>query len=576
MSALVNVCSFAWLIGAAPLVWCLLFVLLPLAIMLVMSFWTYGFFNVIPDWTLANYRHFFTDGAILFATLRTFVIALCSSLLSVMLAYPIAYFLAFKTDRWRNALLLLVIIPFWTGYLVRVYAWMTVLGERGPLNELIELIFGPGTGLPILYTPLAVVLISTYVFIPFAVVIIYASLANISTSVIDAGFDLGASPARNFLSVTFPLSLAGLRAAWLFTFLPVLGLYATPVLVGGPRSMMIGNMTVPILQEALNYPLGSAIILCVLALTGLFLYLFGRGINIQEVYAGGVGRKGRPSEVMRRHSPALLVYVYAFYALLYVPIAVLVIFSFNDSPSTSLPFTGFTLRWYADIAAASWIQRAVLNSFIVAGLATAIAVVLATAATYVLTRTNLFIKRLLYGALIVPLLVPSLFMAMALLTMFFQFGVVLSMTTIIVGHVTRVLPFVFLSLMAQQAGFDRRVEEAAMDLGASPWQVFWRVTLPSMMPGIIAGALFAFTLSLDEFNMSFLLTGVDTTIPVYMWGMLRTTLSPNINALSTAFIMVSVGLVLVGQGISAARRARLEKARQSKPPLQGEGRPAIA
>jgi spermidine/putrescine transport system permease protein len=154
------------------------------------------------------------------------------------------------------------------------------------------------------------------------------------------------------------------------------------------------------------------------------------------------------------------------------------------------------------------------------------------------------------------MLVPSLFMGMALLTMFFQFGVVLSMTTIVIGHVTRVLPFVFLSLMAQQAGYDRRVEEAAMDLGANSWQVFSRVTLPSMLPGIVAATLFAFTLSLDEFNMSFLLTGTETTVPIYMWGMLRTTLSPSINALSTIFILVSVGLVLIGQVISAARRKR--------------------
>jgi spermidine/putrescine transport system permease protein len=113
--------------------------------------------------------------------------------------------------------------------------------------------------------------------------------------------------------------------------------------------------------------------------------------------------------------------------------------------------------------------------------------------------------------------------------------------------------------MAQQAGFDRRIEEAARDLGATPWQVFWRVILPGMVPGLIAGGLFAFTLSLDEFNMSFLLTGVDTTIPVYMWGMLRTTLSPNINALSTILIIFSVGVVLWGQAIAYWRRSLLQR-----------------
>jgi len=254
---------------APPLLWTLLFMFVPYAIMFAYSFFRKQFPVFIPDFQLGNYLLLLSDPQYYTVLLRTLKIALSVAALSLLLAYPLAYFLAFKlrSPRLRMVLYMAVIVPLWVSYLLRAYTWKTILGSQGVLNSFLVWsgVLAEPTDL-LLYNQFSIVLTLTYIFIPFVVMPIYTALEKIPRNLIEASEDLGVTPVETFLRITLPLSVPGILAGVTFAFCLTFGDFVAPTLVGGPSGTMIASVIQSQFGTALNWPLGSALSIVVLVI----------------------------------------------------------------------------------------------------------------------------------------------------------------------------------------------------------------------------------------------------------------------------------------------------------------------
>jgi spermidine/putrescine transport system permease protein len=249
----------------------------------------------------------------------------------------------------------------------------------------------------------------------------------------------------------------------------------------------------------------------------------------------------------------LTLYALAAYAYLYLPIFFLLLFSFNTS-KYSVSWTGFTLQWYGDLFADKAIWDATRNTLIVATTATLLSTIIGTAAAIALHRYNFLGKGFSEATLYIPIVIPEVVMGIALLAFFAQSGFDLGLETIIIAHIAFCIPFVTLNVRARLQGMDRSVEEAAMDLGANEFVTFRRITLPLIMPGVLSGALLAFTLSLDDYIITLFTAGPgSTTLPLRVFSMLRQAVTPKVNALSALWILTIFVVLVISQRLQARK-----------------------
>jgi len=246
---------------------------------------------------------------------------------------------------------------------------------------------------------------------------------------------------------------------------------------------------------------------------------------------------------------ALFLFAGLIYAFLYAPILVLIFFSFNSSRSTQV-WTGFSTQWYGELLRDDTILAAFKNSMIVGVSATAIATVIGTFTAVALSRHRFRGKTFADTAVYAATVMPEIVVGVSLLVFFVAVQFALGITTIIIAHVAFTISFVTIVVRARLSGMDGSMEEAAQDLGASPVQTFLRVTLPLILPGVMAGALLAFTLSFDDFVITFFVSGVgSSTLPLEIYSMIKFGVSPVINALSTVVLVATMVLIFGGSRI---------------------------
>lgn len=237
----------------------------------------------------------------------------------------------------------------------------------------------------------------------------------------------------------------------------------------------------------------------------------------------------------------------AVFAFLYVPILLLVVYSFNDS-KLNLQWVGFTTKWYGLLLGNEVLLRAFKNSLIVASATTAISVFIGTTAAWLLHRYRFPARQALGLLIFIPMVMPEVLMGVSLLVLFVNLGIPLGYTTLIIAHTTFCFPFVLVGVQARLQGIDPALEEAAQDLGATPLKAFWLVIVPYLMPAIVAGGLMAFTLSFDEYIVTVFTSGANSqTLPLKVYGMVRVGLNPQLNALSALFIGATALLVIASQ-----------------------------
>jgi|AntDeeMetageno50_2_1112565.scaffolds.fasta_scaffold00549_6 spermidine/putrescine transport system permease protein len=243
----------------------------------------------------------------------------------------------------------------------------------------------------------------------------------------------------------------------------------------------------------------------------------------------------------------LPVWTFLVFAFLYAPIFILILFSFEKGTFSVLPWNGFTLNWYQEMVTDRRLIQATFNSLQIGVVVTAGATVLGTLGAIALVRGSFRRKGLFRAIIIAPMTIPGLILGIALLIWFNVLGFSRSLLTVMIGQLVFVTPFVLITVSARLRGFDPELEEAARDLGATKWQTYRRVTLPLLMPGIISGALFAFTLSFDDFLIAFFTSGVENTLPIFIWSKIQHGTDPVVNAISTMVLLFSISIVVIAE-----------------------------
>jgi len=266
-----------------------------------------------------------------------------------------------------------------------------------------------------------------------------------------------------------------------------------------------------------------------------------------------------------RHSraPLLRIYAWLVYAFLYLPILVLVVYSFNGGGVGGFPPKNWTLDWYRALASDSSLWDSVLNSAVVAVAAVVISIGLGLPAALALDRADFPGKTLFRRLVLLPLILPGIITGLSLLTLFVGVHLGLSLLTITLGHGTALISVATTEIFAGLQKLDRAQEEASLDLGANHWRTFWRITLPNLRVPMIAAGLLIFTLSLDEIAVSFFLIGRDNTLPLEIWSRLRRGITPEINAISTIILLFSITTILIWYRLRTRSERRTARGAES-------------
>jgi len=262
-----------------------LFFLVPLGLIVCYSFWQTVDYNVVHNWTVDNYRYFFSVPTYVRTMWATLWVALVATAITLLTAFPLAWWLVrYVRKSLQGFFLVLVVVPFWTSYLLRVYSWLNILGEGGAINRFLQ-----RTGItdhPVsffLYDRPAVILVLVYLYFPFAALTLYASLERFDWNQYKAALDLGAPPRTALLRIVLPQMKAGMVTAVIFVFIPILGEYLTPQLVGGAKGVMIGNLVVNFFSGA-QYTRGAAASLLIAGLIVFLLVIFRKSLEVEDPY----------------------------------------------------------------------------------------------------------------------------------------------------------------------------------------------------------------------------------------------------------------------------------------------------
>jgi spermidine/putrescine transport system permease protein len=256
-------------------VWLLLFFIVPLLIVLLYSFLERGTYGGI-NWTftLRNYQRIASSGIYLGVLWQSLWLGLITTVACLLIGYPLAFFIATRPPRWRNALLLLIIIPFWTNFLVRTYAWIVLLRTEGVVNVALQSLQILDEPLPLLFTPFAVIVGLIYGYLPFMILPLYATMERFNFSLVEAAQDLGGNDFRTFTRVVLPLTMRGIVAGSILVFVPAVGAFITPDILGGAKTLMVGNLIQSQFLKARHWPFGSAlsIVLMAIVLVPVLIY----------------------------------------------------------------------------------------------------------------------------------------------------------------------------------------------------------------------------------------------------------------------------------------------------------------
>lgn len=552
---------------AIPYLWLIAFLLVPFGLILKISLsdqararppylpqfdWNSGLAGIATFLRGLDLDNFITLASDLFygrSYLQSVQIAVIGTLLVLLVAYPLAYGLTRAPPRWRSFLFTLVILPFWTSFLVRIYAWMTILKPNGFLDMGGQLVgLSPGT-LALLNSNSAVLIGIVYSYLPFMVMPLYATLDKVDDSFCEAARDLGASAAKCFTSITIPLSLPGVMAGSLLVFIPMVGEFVIPELLGGTGAAMIGKTLWTEFFNNQDWPLSAAIAI------GMLVILFVPIVLLQRVQMAAAMSEAGNGAGQRHFSWVSKISVSLGLLFIYLPILLVIAFSFNDSRLVTI-WGGFSFKWYGTLFQNIQLLDSAWLSFKLACLSATIATILGVLAALALVRIRTFFGKDLFNFLVmVPIIMPGMIIGLAFLLFFVAIGMPRGFYTLLISHATFGMCFVAIIVQARLANFDRSLEEAAFDLGSTSLQTFSRVTLPLIFPSVLSGWALAFVLSLDDLIISSLTTGPNaTTLPMRIFSQVRLGVTPEINAASTLMILTVV--ICLGLGMLAQSRKR--------------------
>jgi len=556
------------LIGPGTL-WLALFFFVPMVFMGVVSLESgsidEGF---VFNWSFGNYADAISTYQTQF--LRSFGYGGAATALALLIAYPLAYAIAFRVGRWKSLFLFAVVAPFCTTYLIRTLAWQTILSDQSPPVDALRSIGLIGENGRALDTSASVIAGLTYNFLPFMLLPIYANLERLDGRLVEAAQDLYSSPREAFRRVTLPRSLPGILAGVLLTFIPAVGDYVNAYFLGGPNQAMIGNVIQGQFLNLADYPTAAALSFTLMALIMIAVVAYFWGFGTAAVVGGddaGEGQTAYPPPdpppastfLGRLRRRALTIYAFLATAYMLIPIAVIALFSFNDPAGNfNTDWQGFTLEHWGDPFDDAELTSALGTSLELALLATLIATALGTLLALALVRRRFRGRRAANMLILVPMATPEVVIGAALLSMFVYIDLSRGFGTLLVAHVMFSISFVVVVIRARLIALDPALEEAAADLGAAPVSRFRTITLPLLWPGILAGAALAFALSIDDFVISNFNSGTTVTFPLYIFGASQRGIRPDVNVLATMLFVLTVGAVLFAIWQQRRAERRLE------------------
>lgn len=489
--------------------------------------------------TLDNYTRLL-DPLYFEVLLHSLNMALIATLACLVLGYPFAWFLAKLPHKVRPLLLFLLIVPFWTNSLIRIYGLKIFLSTKGYLNEFLLWLGVIDTPIRIMFTPSAVIIGLVYILLPFMVMPLYSSIEKLDKPLLEAARDLGASKLQTFIRIIIPLTMPGIIAGCLLVMLPAMGLFYVSDLMGGAKNLLIGNVIKVQFLNIRDWPFGAATSITLTIVMGLMLLVYWRASRL-------LNKKGGTRMIGRLLRGGFMTAIYAY---LYIPIIILIVNSFNSS-RFGINWQGFTTKWYSLLMNNDSLLQAAQHSLTMAVFSATFATLIGSLTAVALYRYRFRGKPFVSGMLFVVMMSPDIVMAISLLVLFMLLGIQLGFWSLLFSHITFCLPFVVVTVYSRLKGFDVRMLEAAKDLGASEFTILRKIILPLAMPAVAAGWVLSFTLSMDDVVVSSFVTGPSYEIlPLKIYSMVKVGVSPEVNALATILLVLSLVMVIASQLIA--------------------------
>jgi ABC-type spermidine/putrescine transport system permease subunit I len=508
----------------------------------------------------------------------TFRIAALTALWSLLIGYPLAYWLARLPDLFRGRMLLFVMVPFWTSYLVKTFAWMIVLGRSGIINSL-----ALGSGLteqplPLLHNEFGVMVGMVHAMVPLAVMTMLPVMTGIDRRLVQAAQTLGAAPARAFWLIYFKLSLPGVAAAGLLVFISSLGFFIVPAFLGGRQQTMLAQLIITQVQELLNWSFAGALAAMMLAAALISCWIYDRLFGISTI-AGGSAQVGtglirdlglrilsgiaaiaaRLADAVRallgRRIAALLLPAFSWLVIgfLVLPTLLVIPLAFTSSQFLEFPPPGYGLTWFRTyFDSPLWLQ-ATARSFTVALVTALAATAIGGFAALALAHSRTRWGGLIFAFFLAPMIVPRIVIAVGLFYLFARIGLVATDLGLIIGHTVLAIPFTLVTIAAVLKTYDQRLDQAAATLGANRLRTLTGVTIPLVKGGLVAAFLFAFITSFDELTIAiFVSGGIKTTLPKQMWDDMILQLNPTLAAVSVVVFVVVTAMLLLAERFRAS------------------------
>jgi putative spermidine/putrescine transport system permease protein len=545
-----------------------LFFLWPLIDILFRSLSAAGTVSYLhPSVTWSNYSALWHDELLRIVIRNTLSLALWSTLVTLLLAYPSAYLLSRLRRRHANVVLALIAVPFLVSILVRLFAFTELLSTDGLVNQALGVVhLGP---YKILFTTPAVVIGTVNYLLPYMIFILYASMSTVDGSLAVAARSLGASNAQIFRRIFFPLTKNALVSGTILTFVLALGFFLTPVILGGPQDTTVAAYIEEQIQLfQWGYASAVGILLFVVTTACYVIAIRISGIT-SLVGRPGVSQKGAAAEPEPVGRGPLAIVLWAAMALtlviLLVPLVIVIPISFEKSQVITFPPQGFTFSWYHVVLSQPMWTSAIWKStrvgLTVAVIATALGLGLARLLQgWRSARAVTAIQTVVYA----PLVVPIILLAIGIFDVETRLSLNGAFWGLVLPHVVMALPFTFVTCTAAIAGLDPVLEEAAWTLGVSRTRAFYSVVLRPIVPSIIGAMFLGFIISWDDVVIALFQTGQQPTLPVTIFSFLQSGVQPSVAAIATLLI----ALVVVGM---AAMQLTNRRARTRRVPLATDG-----
>ncbi|MCZ4354841.1 ABC transporter permease subunit [Roseovarius aestuarii] len=505
----------------------------------------------------------------------TFRISVLTAFFSVLLGYPLASWLASLPSHKRNKWLFLVLLPFWTSYLVKTFAWMIMLGDKGLINSILT-----GTGmaedsLSLMYNELGVLIGMVHAMMPLAILTMVPVMANVDNRLSLAAGSMGARRSQRFWLIEFPLTMPGVAAGGLLTFITSLGFFIVPAYLGGRGQTMLAQIIIMQVQQLVNWAFAAVLSVMLVAAALVAIWFYDRlfGLSTLTSASSTSGKKhgqwlrflaqkvlsllawlsspfDRLGQSTSERRPFKFAYVLIIFVFLLAPAMIVLPLAFTSDRTLAFPPPGYSLRWFEFyFNSPIWIS-ATIRSFGVAFATAIVATCLGGLAALALARSDSRYGKAIFALMLAPMIVPRIVIAVGLFYLMAQIGLVASNIGLIIGHTLLAVPFTFITIGAVLKGYDWRLNDAAATLGAGRITVLRLITLPLLRGGIISAALFAFVTSFDELTIAlFISGGLKSTLPKQMWDDMYLQLNPTLAAVSVVVLVIVTLLLIAAQKV---------------------------